>query len=349
MTQASRLVREDGGVRTPTILLNLGQSGNARSSHGCTSGEGETMRVFEAVTALTFMVLRLASSASGEPDGCERVVVEVSTPEHATHSGRFYQACVGTSSKGTPLLKTDGGLCLRFVEGGFASEEEQPPLLLQVGAHAAADSEPRDKSLDFDMSDVAGEEEPVSRRSLAATCGHWVIGKMGTADAALYPMIKVSDCARHPAFVDEDSVWFRQDCFDCEERSTIGKVTVTTETCPCSGNTFKRTSQAEAMTIPVATDLNLPSVARTKSNRSPARDQEVMVPTPAPTLAVPVNETSSSPGVVSGGDVTASNASSVMEGDDIAVGVSLGVGAAVLLIAGMVAFQMRTFLCARAR
>lgn len=36
--------------------------------------------------------------------------------------------------------------------------------------------------------------------------------------------IQVSDCARHPAFIDEDSVWFRQDCFDCEERSTIGKV-----------------------------------------------------------------------------------------------------------------------------
>ncbi|CAM9543410.1 unnamed protein product [Ectocarpus sp. 4 AP-2014] len=172
---------------------------------------------------------------------------------------------------------------------------------------------------------------------------------MGTADAALYPMIKVSDCARHPAFIDEDSVWFRQDCFDCEESSTIGKVTVTTETCPCSSKIFKHTSQAHAMTTHVAADLNLPSVARTKNNRSPARDNEVTVPTHAPTLATPVNETSSSPGVVSGGDVTASDASSVIEGVDIAVGVSVGVGAAVLLIVGMVAFQMRTFLCARAR
>lgn len=73
------------------------------------------------------------------------------------------------------------------------------------------------------------------------------------------------------------------------------------------------------------------------------------MPTPGPTLATPVNETSSSPGVVSGDDVPTSDASSVIEGGDIAVGVSLGVGAAVLLIAGMVAFQMRTFLCARAR
>ncbi|CAN0151430.1 unnamed protein product [Ectocarpus sp. 13 AM-2016] len=73
---------------------------------------------------------------------------------------------------------------------------------------------------------------------------------MGTADAALYPTIMVSDCARHPAFIDEDSVWFRQNCFDCEERSAIGKVTVTTETCPCSRYTFKRTSHAHAMTTP---------------------------------------------------------------------------------------------------
>ncbi|CBJ28435.1 expressed unknown protein [Ectocarpus siliculosus] len=346
MTQASRLVREDGGARTPAVLRNLGQSGNAHPSHRCTSREGETMRVFVAATALPFVVLGLVSSASGQADGCERVVVEVSTPEHATHSGRFYQ--VGTSLEGTPLLKTDGGLCLQFVEGGSAREEEQPPLLLHVGAHAAADGEPRDESLDFDMSDVSEEEEPVFRRSIAATCGHWVIGRMGTADAALYPMIKVSDCARHPAFINEDSVWFGQECLDCEERSTIGKVTVTTERCPCSNKTFERTSQAQAMTTHVAADLNLPSVARTENNRSPARNNEVTVPTPVPTLAAPVNETSSSPGVVSGDDVTTSDASSVIEGGDIAVGVSLGVGAAVLLIAGMVAFQMRTFLCARA-
>lgn len=40
-------------------------------------------------------------------------------------------------------------------------------------------------------------------------------------------VIQVSDCARHPAFIDEDSAWFHQDCFDCEEGNPIGKVGAT--------------------------------------------------------------------------------------------------------------------------
>ncbi|CAM9838116.1 unnamed protein product, partial [Ectocarpus fasciculatus] len=340
------------------------RKGDARSNHRCTSREGETMRVFEAATALPFMVLRLVASASGEADRCDRVVVEVSTPEHATYSGTFYQACtVGTSLEGAPLFKTDGGLCLQFVDGGSADEEEEeeehPPLLLHVGAHAAADSEPPDDSLDFDMSDVAEEAEPVFRRSLTATCGHWVIGKMGTADAAMYPMIKVSDCARHPAFIDEDSAWFRQDCFDCKERGMVGKVKVATETCPCSSNIFKHTSLGQERTTTVA------SVARTNNNPSPGRGNEegehsrttpeMTMPTPAPTLTAAVDETSTpaaavgGDGVIMSDDVTSAETSSGMDGGDIAAGVSLGVGAAVLLIASMVAFEMRTFLCGRAR
>lgn len=130
------------------------------------------------------------------------------------------------------------------------------------------------------------------------------------------------------------------------------------------------------MTTPVATDLNLPGIVRTSNNPSPARGDEeqrehnrttpeTTMPSPAPTLAAPVDETPSPPAAVGDNDITTSDdlrsagTSSVIEGGDaneehaggvdIAVGVSLGVSAAVLLIAGMVTFEMRTFLCGRAR
>lgn len=54
--------------------------------------------------------------------------------------------------------------------------------------------------------------------------GYWVIGMRGAGDVAMYPMIKVLDCAGDPTNIDGDSEWFRQECFECAEEQGIGDV-----------------------------------------------------------------------------------------------------------------------------
>lgn len=54
--------------------------------------------------------------------------------------------------------------------------------------------------------------------------GYWVIGKRDAQDCAMYPMIKVFDCADDPAMLEEDSKWFRQECNECDEEDVIGNV-----------------------------------------------------------------------------------------------------------------------------
>lgn len=44
-----------------------------------------------------------------------------------------------------------------------------------------------------------------------------MIGKLGDEDVALYPMLKVDECAGHPDDIDEDSVWIEKDCHACAE------------------------------------------------------------------------------------------------------------------------------------
>lgn len=55
--------------------------------------------------------------------------------------------------------------------------------------------------------------------------GHWAIGmKDADGDVAMYPMIKVYDCADYPPDIDEDSEWFRQACEGCPIETGIGNV-----------------------------------------------------------------------------------------------------------------------------
>lgn len=51
-----------------------------------------------------------------------------------------------------------------------------------------------------------------------------MIGKIGDTDVAMYPMLKVADCAKDPTEIDTDSAWFLQETHESEEDYSIGEV-----------------------------------------------------------------------------------------------------------------------------
>ncbi|CAN0045004.1 unnamed protein product [Scytosiphon promiscuus] len=191
------------------------------------------MKSTRVTTMLTFCAaaLSMASATTTSSSECERVVVNAASADHVAHTGTFYQ--VGMALDDTPVFKSDGGYCLQFIEEGSIADEDYSTYIdLSTGSA----NEIADGSLDSELPTVVAEEV-FTRRSLQQ-CGYWVIGMMGPTDTAMYPMLKVSDCADHPSSIDSDSPWFRQDCHDCDQDSEIGYVYIYTETYACDGSTL---------------------------------------------------------------------------------------------------------------
>ncbi|CAB1096549.1 unnamed protein product [Ectocarpus sp. CCAP 1310/34] len=175
---------------------------------------------------MALLVMRLAVSAADTTETCQKLVVDVESISSGTHSGDFYE--VGTTSDGRPVLKTNGDYSLQFIAAGSMDDED---YLTYTEPDADASNEPMDEDLEIEL--VSTAESETFRRSLTATCGYWVIGKIGDTDVAMYPMLKVADCATDPTAIDTDSVWFLQATHESEEDYSIGEVTIALENYDC--------------------------------------------------------------------------------------------------------------------
>ncbi|CAN0212090.1 unnamed protein product, partial [Ectocarpus fasciculatus] len=127
---------------------------------------------------------------------------------------------VGTTADGRPLLKTNGDYSLQFIEADSIADGD---YVTYTEPDADAENEPMDEDLEIELLSFVGDET-FDRRSLTTTCGYWVIGKIGDTDVAMYPMLKVADCAEDPTAIDTDSAWFLQATHESEEDYSIGAV-----------------------------------------------------------------------------------------------------------------------------
>ncbi|CAM9543479.1 unnamed protein product [Ectocarpus sp. 4 AP-2014] len=184
------------------------------------------MKASGTCAGMALLVMRLAVSAADTTETCQKLVVDVESMSSGTHSGVFYE--VGTTSDGRPLLKTNGDYSLQFIAAGSMDDED---YLTYTEPDADSSNEPMDEDLEIEPSSIAVNE--IFRRSLTATCGYWVIGKIGDTDVAMYPMLKVADCATDPTAIDTDSAWFLQATHESEEDYSIGEVTMALEDYDC--------------------------------------------------------------------------------------------------------------------
>ncbi|CAM9155207.1 unnamed protein product [Ectocarpus sp. 12 AP-2014] len=184
------------------------------------------MKASGTCAGMALLVMRLAVSAADTTETCQKLVVDVESMSSGTHSGDFYE--VGTTSDGRPLLKTNGDYSLQFIAAGSMDDED---YLTYTEPDADASNEPMDEDLEIELLSIV--ENETFRRSLTTTCGYWVIGKIGDTDVAMYPMLKVADCATDPTAIDTDSAWFLQATHESEEDYSIGEVTMALEDYDC--------------------------------------------------------------------------------------------------------------------
>ncbi|CAM9420959.1 unnamed protein product [Ectocarpus sp. 8 AP-2014] len=187
------------------------------------------MKASGTCAGMAFLAMRLAVSAADTTETCQKLVVDVESMSSGTHSGNFYE--VGTTSDGRPLLKTNGDYSLQFIAAGSIDDED---YLTYTEPDADSSNEPMDEDLEIELLSFA--ENETFRRSLTTTCGYWVIGKIGDNDVAMYPMLKVADCATDPTAIDTDSAWFLQATHESEEDYSIGEVTMALEDYDCDSS-----------------------------------------------------------------------------------------------------------------
>ncbi|CBJ28434.1 expressed unknown protein [Ectocarpus siliculosus] len=184
------------------------------------------MKASGTCAGMALLTMRLAVSAAATTETCQKLVVDVESMSSGTHTGSFYE--VGTTSDGRPVLKTNGDYSLQFIAAGSMDDED---YLTYTEPDADSLNEPMDEDLEIELLSIADNES--FRRSLTTTCGYWVIGKIGDNDVAMYPMLKVADCAIDPTAIDTDSAWFLQATHESEEDYSIGEVTMTLEDYDC--------------------------------------------------------------------------------------------------------------------